>query len=121
MKTRESCANFDLRFRRTVYDPLTGQDVVLSNEDVDLIKNVMGSNYPDGSYNPYQPWVDWFTGEVMETPVTAQPEHKRSFLPSRVEAVKSKRTHVSNLDDKNPNFTSRSQLVGWCTPSRWAG
>ncbi|EFX77685.1 hypothetical protein DAPPUDRAFT_305412 [Daphnia pulex] len=73
---------------RTVYDPQTGQDVILSNEDVDLIKNVMGSRIPDGSYNPYEPWVDWFTNEVMETPVTGRPEHKRSFIPSRVEAIK---------------------------------
>lgn len=74
--------------RRTVYDPQTGQDVILSNEDVELIKNVMGSRIPDGSYNPYEPWVDWFTNEVMETPVTGRPEHKRSFIPSRVEAIK---------------------------------
>ena len=75
--------------RRTVFDPQTGQDVVLSNEDVDTIKNMMGGRIPDGSYNPYTPWVDWFTNEVMQTPVTSQPEHKRSFLPSRVEAMKS--------------------------------
>lgn len=74
--------------RRTVYDPQTGQDVILSNEDVELIKNVMGSRIPDGSHNPYEPWVDWFTNEVMETPVTGRPEHKRSFIPSRVEAIK---------------------------------
>ena len=52
------------------------------------IKNIMGSKIPDGSYNPYQPWVDWFTSEVRETPVTSAPEHKRSFIPSRVEAIK---------------------------------
>lgn len=77
-------------YRRTVYDPQTGQDVVLSNEDVELIKNVMGSKIPDGSYNPYEPWVDWFTKDVMETPVTGAPEHKRSFVPSRIEAIKGK-------------------------------
>lgn len=78
----------DVNFRRTVFDPQTGQDVVLSNEDVDLIKNVMSSRIPDGGYNPYEPWVDWFTGEVMQTPVTGRPEHKRSFIPSRIEAMK---------------------------------
>ena len=75
-------------YRRTVYDPQTGQDVVLSNEDVEHIKNVMGSKIPDGSYDPYKPWVEWFTSEVRETPVTSAPEHKRSFIPSRIEAVK---------------------------------
>ena len=75
-------------FRRTVYDPQTGQDVVLSDDIVKTIKNVMGGQIPDGSYNPYEPWVDWFTNTVMETPVTSHPEHKRSFLPSRIEAIK---------------------------------
>lgn len=73
-----------------MYDPQTGQDVILSNEDVQLVKNIMGSRIPDGSYNPYEPWVDWFTNEVMQTPVSGRPEHKRSFLPSRVEALKGK-------------------------------
>jgi len=73
---------------RTVFDPLTGQDVVLSDATVETIKNMMGGRIPDGSYNPYEPWTDWFTNEVMETPVTSAPEHKRSFLPSRVEAIK---------------------------------
>jgi len=71
-----------------VFDPLTGQDVVLSDATVETIKNMMGGRIPDGSYNPYEPWTDWFTNEVMETPVTSAPEHKRSFLPSRVEAIK---------------------------------
>lgn len=30
-----------------------------------------------------QPWVDWFSREVLATPLRAFPEHKRSFLPSR--------------------------------------
>lgn len=32
-----------------------------------------------------QPWVEWFTREVLQTPLRAFPEHKRSFLPSRSE------------------------------------
>jgi ribosome biogenesis protein ERB1 len=60
----------------------------LSDDVVETIKNVMGGKFPEGSYNPYEPWVDWFTNKVMDTPVTSQPEHKRSFLPSRVEAIK---------------------------------
>lgn len=30
-----------------------------------------------------QPWVEWFSREVLATPLRAFPEHKRSFLPSR--------------------------------------
>jgi BOP1NT (NUC169) domain len=32
-----------------------------------------------------QPWVDFFTHETMIHPVTDQPEHKRSFIPSKWE------------------------------------
>lgn len=34
-----------------------------------------------------QPWVEWFSREVLATPLRAFPEHKRSFLPSRSERL----------------------------------
>ena len=104
-----------------MYDPQTGQDVVLSNEDVELIKNVMGSKIPDGSYNPYQPWVDWFTNTVMETPVTSQPEHKRSFLPSRVEAIKGNTAFLLSVLNSLCSVVLLFQLVVWCMLLKWAG
>ena len=109
--------------RRTVYDPQTGQDVVLSNEDVDLIKNVMSSKIPDGSYNPYQPWIDWFTSEVRETPVTSAPEHKRSFVPSRIEAIKGELNCCFVQFSTFSELTRKelSQSVEWSTPSKWDG
>ncbi len=33
-------------------------------------------------YNLYEDWVEWFSSEVMETPIRDLPESKRSFLPS---------------------------------------
>lgn len=30
-----------------------------------------------------QPWVEWFSREVLSAPVRAFPEHKRSFLPAQ--------------------------------------
>ena len=85
---------------------------MLSNEDVDLIKNVMGSRIPDGSYDPYQPWADWFTHEVMETPVTGNPEHKRSFIPSRIEALKGKNFVLNLLTEIYCNAYYYIVLVG---------
>lgn len=35
-----------------------------------------------------QPWVEWFSSEVMKMPLRKFPEHKRSFLPSKTEAKK---------------------------------
>lgn len=45
-----------------------------------------------------QPWVEWFTSEVMKTPLRKFPEHKRSFVPSKVEAKKvSKLVHALKM------------------------
>lgn len=45
-----------------------------------------------------QPWVEWFTSEVMKTPLRKFPEHKRSFLPSKSEAKKvSKLVHALKM------------------------
>jgi len=76
---------------RTVKDKLTGQNVRMTDKDLELIKNIQKGKYPgtgSGNYNAYEPWIDFFTHEKMDMPVTAHPPHKRSFLPSRREAEK---------------------------------
>ncbi|KAK2188830.1 hypothetical protein NP493_122g03038 [Ridgeia piscesae] len=67
---------------RTVRDRLTNQKVVLSDKDVQLIQRFRRGKTVDPSTDPYAPWVDTFTSEVMIHPVTNRPEHKRSFIPS---------------------------------------
>lgn len=37
------------------------------------------------AFSCFQPWVEWFSREVLATPLRAFPEHKRSFLPSKSE------------------------------------
>ena len=39
------------------------------------------------NYDPsvLQPWIDFFSNEVMEMPVTGRPPDKRSFIPSKWE------------------------------------
>ena len=36
----------------------------------------------------FQPWIDWFTKDVMKTPLKNDPNHKRSYLPSKSEQEK---------------------------------
>ncbi|KAI5738947.1 hypothetical protein M8J77_013036 [Diaphorina citri] len=74
-------------FWRSVKDPQTGQNVVLSDADIQLIKNIRNNKYPDPEYNEYAPWVDWFSSEVMKMPLNRAPDHKRSFIPSKSEAA----------------------------------
>lgn len=73
---------------RTVTNKMTGQNVVLSKEDLGLIQNLQSSKHPDSMAENYQPWIDFFTHEKMIHPVTNHPQHKRSFIPSKWEKLK---------------------------------
>ncbi|XP_017755564.1 PREDICTED: ribosome biogenesis protein BOP1 homolog [Eufriesea mexicana] len=88
----------DPDFWRTIKDPQTGQDVVLSEADIDLITRIQKRKIPDVTFDEYSPWIEWFTSEVMKTPLRKFPEHKRSFLPSKPEAKKiSKLVHALKM------------------------
>ncbi|CAL1539984.1 unnamed protein product [Lymnaea stagnalis] len=75
----------DPNYWRTVKNKLTGQKVVLSESDVRAIQRIQASTHPDGSEGLYAPWVDFFSNEVMNMPVTGRPPDKRSFIPSKWE------------------------------------
>ena len=79
----------DPNFGVTVRDPTTGQDVVLSERDVEIIRRLRGAKIPNADYSltgEDDPLKDsefsWFSSEVMQTPIRGIPESKRSFLPS---------------------------------------
>lgn len=78
----------DPNFWRTVKDPQTGQEVVLTDADIELIKRINSSRVPNPEHNEYEPWIDWFTSEVEKMPIKNVPDHKRSFLPSVSEKKK---------------------------------
>lgn len=75
----------DPDFWRTVKDPKTGQNIVLSDEDIELIKRISAQRIPNAEHNEFEPWIEWFTSEVEKMPIRNIPEHKRSFLPSLYE------------------------------------
>ncbi|XP_058123678.1 ribosome biogenesis protein BOP1 homolog isoform X2 [Anopheles ziemanni] len=75
----------DPDFGRTVKDPQTGQNVVLSEEDVALIKRIMAGQNPDAEYDDYGKWIEWFSSEVEQMPIRNIPDSKQSFLPSKAE------------------------------------
>ncbi|XP_018330072.1 ribosome biogenesis protein BOP1 homolog [Agrilus planipennis] len=88
----------DPDFWRTVKDPQTGQEVVLNENDIELIRRIKEQKIPDVSFDDHAPWIEWFTSEVMQMPLRKFPEHKRSFLPSRDEAKKvSKLVHALKM------------------------
>lgn len=72
----------DPYYWRTIKDKLTGQDVVLTDAHADFLKRVEKGRYPDPNYDPYAPFIDFFTYEKMVHPVTNRPEPKAAFIPS---------------------------------------
>lgn len=74
--------------RRTVKDPQTGQNVVLSREDCAVIQQIKSGKYADSSVDPYSDWPDAFEREVEVHPLSNRPEDKRSFIPSKWERLK---------------------------------
>ncbi|XP_028296672.1 ribosome biogenesis protein bop1-like isoform X2 [Gouania willdenowi] len=92
-------------FWRTVCDQQTGSDVVLSEDQLELIKRLQRGQFGDVSFNEYQPSVEFFSREVMIHPVTNRPSDKRSFIPSLTEKDKvSKMVHAIKM--------------GWIKPRR---
>ncbi|KAF5908052.1 ribosome biogenesis protein BOP1, partial [Clarias magur] len=90
---------------RTVQDKMTGADVRLSDEQVDLVHRLQRGKFGDVNFNEYEPAVDFFSNEVMIHPVTNRPEDKRSFIPSLIEKEKvSKLVHAIKM--------------GWIKPRR---
>lgn len=75
----------DPDFWRSVIDPQTGQKVVLSEDDIQLIKQIKRQHAPQKDYDSYEPWIEWFTSEVEQLPIRNIPDSKQSFLPSKTE------------------------------------
>ena len=73
---------------RTIHDRTTARDHVLDEEELQLINRLTKGKFYDPNYNPYEPFVDFFSGETMIHPVSNYPEHKRSFVPSYSEKRK---------------------------------
>lgn len=67
-------------------DKNTGEGLKLSGEELDVIRKIQQGENPDGMVNPYEDTVEWFSSQKEVMPVTAKPEPKRRFVPSKHEA-----------------------------------
>ena len=72
---------------RTVHDYLHGVDVVLSDEDVALIRRLQRHRYLDPNMNPYPDAVHYEYADKLH-PLSNPTPSKKSFVPSRWEAKK---------------------------------
>ena len=67
-------------------DPSTGKPLELSQDELELLRKVQMNEIPDEGYNPYEPTVEWFSSKQEVMPLSAAPEPKRRFVPSKHEA-----------------------------------
>lgn len=67
-------------------DKGTGNGLKLSQGELNLVKSLVNGENPDGSINPFEDTVEWFSSQLETMPVTAVPEPKRRFVPSKHEA-----------------------------------
>ncbi|ORY07319.1 BOP1NT-domain-containing protein [Basidiobolus meristosporus CBS 931.73] len=70
---------------RSVEDKLHQQDVVLTDQELDIIRRLQEGRIPDADYDPYEPWTDFFTSKTSIHPVNNAPEPKSRFIPSKWE------------------------------------
>ena len=67
-------------------DKNTGGSLNLSQEELELIKKIETNQNTSGDVEEYPDYNDWFSKDVEITPLTAAPEPKRRFVPSKNEA-----------------------------------
>jgi len=66
-------------------DPATGKPLELSRDELEILKRITRNEAPADGYDPYPDMVEWFTSKQEIMPLSAAPEPKRRFIPSKHE------------------------------------
>lgn len=67
-------------------DPATGKPLELSKDELEVLRRLTMNEAPGDGYDPYPDMVEWFTSKTEIMPLSAAPEPKRRFVPSKHEA-----------------------------------
>jgi ribosome biogenesis protein ERB1 len=67
-------------------DPQTGKPLQLSEKELDVLKKLTRNEIIEEGYDPYPDMVYYFSGKQEVMPLSAAPEPKRRFIPSKHEA-----------------------------------
>ncbi|KAF1837588.1 ribosome biogenesis protein erb1 [Decorospora gaudefroyi] len=67
-------------------DPQTGKPLNLSEEELDVLKRLTRNEVVEDGYDPYPDMVAYFSGKQEVMPLSAAPEPKRRFVPSKHES-----------------------------------
>jgi ribosome biogenesis protein ERB1 len=74
--------------RRTVYDMYNDREVVLSARDLEIIRRIQAGAFAHAEHDDTPDYVDYFTHEVEPMPLSAAPDAKRQFTPSKWETMR---------------------------------
>ena len=66
-------------------DPATGKPLELSQQELEVLKRIQMNEVPEEGYDPYPDMVEYFTSKTETMPLSAAPEPKRRFVPSKHE------------------------------------
>ncbi|RBQ64743.1 hypothetical protein VDGD_04115 [Verticillium dahliae] len=67
-------------------DPETGKPLNLTQDQLELLRKIQMNEVPEDGYDPYPDTVEYFTSIEEKMPLSAAPEPKRRFVPSKHEA-----------------------------------
>ena len=67
-------------------DPATGKPLELKPDELDVLKKIQMNQIPDENFDPYPATIEYFTSKTEQMPLSAAPEPKRRFVPSKHEA-----------------------------------
>ncbi|KAG8932214.1 Ribosome biogenesis protein erb1 [Tulasnella sp. 418] len=105
------------------FDHSTQAETQLTAEELDIIRRLQAAEVPDGSYNPYEPTVEWFTGKGKEEvmPLSSAPEPKRRWQPSKWEKQKVMKIvraiRQGRIVPNKPKATKPQFYALWSTPA----
>ncbi|KAI3420260.1 hypothetical protein GPALN_003576 [Globodera pallida] len=72
----------DTDYWRRVFDRQSGQQVALTDQQVEKLNAIAANRFPEIGYNPYPPFLDIFSSVREIHPISNRPPDKRSFVPS---------------------------------------
>ena len=67
-------------------DPATGKPLEISQEELEVLRRIQMNEVPEEGYDPYPATIEYFTRKTEHMPLSAAPEPKRRFVPSKHEA-----------------------------------
>ena len=73
---------------RTVYDMYNDREIVLSDRDLEIIRRLQAGAFAHPEHDDTPDYIDYFSSQKELMPLSAAPEPKRNFIPSKWETMK---------------------------------